>query len=486
MADELTIPGAVSPQVAAEKRAAQIQAIGQAADAKGGVNNPDGRIALLDAWKAEQPQNSGWKALGRLMMGDKQGAALMAGLGRNYTKQQYGADGKPYISYFNEANPDLPLYSTDADGNLISPEEYRKKAVGFYKSFEDTPAGKAQIIETEKRKGAYELGNQVANVYAAGSKPLRDLNQQAERLSMALGELDSETLKNVVSYANKAYQQSSSYSRAAQDMRQGATGKQKSEAEEILKSASAHAGLPGVIGGAGGQKQGETKSGGESSSTLAQIMDNINNGTAAENAFKQGKEELLKSAWYGKLKPEQQRQLEQLYDTKAAIAKMEAKIAGAAKEQLPFLKDTAMPSLMTHSSNMALQSIVGQFNADAAEAYAEWRSKLKFSADNLPSSGQLEKEFSESPIYEKLQDQYRDRLLAVEEIGNKRAAEAKPPVQEKKPKAVGVPPIKREAQAQPIPAKPVLPTEPAPSTPGNVNPDRVRSLVEEIKKQLRK
>ena len=140
------------------------------------------------------------------------------------------------------------------------------------------------------------------------------------------------------------------------------------------------------------------------------------------------------------------------------------------------------PEIMKQAGSAVLQSVVGQFNAEATMAYANWFDKQNFPEGQLPSPGQLQSAFMRTDAYKNIKEKYGQMADQVEEKSKKVASE----IQSKEPSAVpaqiggiAVAPQstseiskeKKESKNAATPAKPK--TE-----------DRINSLVNQILKQF--
>jgi hypothetical protein len=120
----------------------------------------------------------------------------------------------------------------------------------------------------------------------------------------------------------------------------------------------------------------------------------------------------FESAWYKNLKPEAKLIYENAFQRAANIAQLmgEASKYG----DLAIAPSPYSPEILKQAGSSELQSVLGQFKADATLKFQEWRDKQKFPEGNLPTPGQLQSAFTRTDEYKSLKDKYGQMMDDVE------------------------------------------------------------------------
>jgi len=461
------------------KREQDFNALSDKIKSIGGINTPEQRLNFAKDYSAFQPETSVLKAVAAKLMGVPD-AGLMATQGRITTTPEFDANGKRLTAQYAQNNPNEPLQVWDENGQPISRDEYIKRQGGQFKTYADTPAGQARQIETETRKKAFESEGAATNVQATAAPVLLDLHKQQQRDLQALSQFNptSDELTKLSSYSSATVGYTQSISAAFNTLKQAQSDKSKKD--ELTKNGSLQAAI-GFIAGKSGLTKGEVES--LSSSDLDQRMKNMGSSSELDTKFSQTKKEAFESAWFKNLPPEAKVTYANMFNRAANIAQLTAeasKYGDLAVAPTPY-----NPEVLQQAGSAEIQSVLGQFKADAALKFAEWRKTQKFPEGSLPSPGELQSAFTRTDEYKNMKENYGKLIDDVEVRAKAQAvANEKRPVSPEAKIGTLAPgsesgsamEAKAEKRAAPPPA----------NKPPQAKEDRIKSLVDNILKDLKK
>jgi hypothetical protein len=452
----------------------------------GGMETPEQRLGVIKDFKQLQPETSVWKAVAAKMMGVPD-AGLIAVQGRITTTPEFDVNGKRLSAQYAQNNPNEPLQVWDENGVPLTREQYIARQGGQFKTFADTPAGQAKKIETEVRKGAYESEAAATNVQSAAARPLLDLHKQQQKDLQTLAQygITSDDLTKLSSYSAGTVSYSQSLSDAFNTLKQAQND--KSKREELRKNGKLSASA-GIIAGSAGIEKGKAESLG--SSELDQLQKQLSSGQSLDTQFSQTKKEAFESAWYKNLPPEAKLVYENSFQRAANIAQL----TGEASKygDLAIAPSPYSPEIIRQAGSGELQSVLGQFKAEATLKFQEWRKEQKFPAGELPSPGQLQSAFTRTDEYIALKEKYGNMMDDVEtrSVATIKANEEK--VKNKPPSSTTMgtvtagsasgKDIERKALPREVPPPSPKPTNAAPPP---TSADRVRNLTQSILDSLK-
>ena len=374
----------------------------------GGVDTPEQRLGVIKDFSQLQPETSVLKAVAAKMMGVPD-AGLIATQGRITTVPEYDANGKQLTAEYAQNNPKVPLRVWDENGVPISLTDYKKRQGGQFATFAETPAGQAKKIETEVRKSAYESEGAATNVQSAAAIPLLDLHKQQQKDLQTLSKfgITSDDLTKLSSYSAGTVSYSQSLSDAFNTLKQAQSD--KSKRDELKKNGKLDV-AAGIISGSAGIEKGKAESMG--SSALDQLQKQLSSGQSLDTQFSQTKNEAFTSAWYKNLPPEAKLVYENVFQRAANIAQL----TGEASKygDLTIAPNPYSPDIIKQAGSGELQSVLGQFKAEATLEFQKWRDEQKFPAGQLPSPGQLQSAFTRTEEYKALKDRYAKVMDDVE------------------------------------------------------------------------
>ena len=374
----------------------------------GGIATPDQRLNFAKDFKDVQPETSVLRAFTASLMGVPN-AGLIATQGRIETVPEFDVNGKQLTSYYAQNNPKTPIKVLDENGEPITLTEYKQRQGGQFSTYADTPAGQAKKIETEFRKNAQEKESATTNVQSAAAIPLLSLYQQQQKDLQTLAKygITNDDLTKLSSYSAGTVSYSQSLSDAINTLKQGQ--KDKNTRDELRKSGKLAA-AAGIVSASGGIDKSKAESMG--SSELDQLQKQIGSGQSLDTQFSQTKKEAFESAWYKNLDPAAKLIYENAFQRAANIAQL----TGEASKygDLNIAPSPYTPEIVKQAGSSELQSVLGQFKAEATLAFQEWRNKKEFPAGSLPSAGQLQSAFVRTDEYKLLKNKYANIMDDVE------------------------------------------------------------------------
>jgi len=189
-----------------ERSVAPMIKIVGAANSKGGVQTPEGRMAAAKEWQAVQPPTSMWKQIAGSLMGVPD-AWKMGTTGRQESTIEYDKFGRGAISFYNQNNPKTPALVIDSETQQpLTPAEYTERGFGLYKDAASSPF--AQGVGEVFKKNTAELSKSAArtNQSAAAYQDIGEKSKKAEAVWTSLAEnygLSNKTLNQIHSLTNK-------------------------------------------------------------------------------------------------------------------------------------------------------------------------------------------------------------------------------------------------------------------------------------------
>jgi hypothetical protein len=447
----------------------------------GGIATPDQRLDLVKDFKQLQPETSVLKAVAARMMGVPD-AGLIATQGRIQSVPEYDVNGKQLTSFYAQNNPKTPIRVLDENGAEISLDDYKKRQGGQFASYADTPAGQAKKIETEVRKTEFEKEGAATNVQSAAAIPLLDLHKQQQKDLQALAQfgITSDDLTKLSSYSAGTVSYSQSVSDAINTLKQAQ--KDKSTRDELRKNGKLAA-AAGIVSGSAGIDKSKAESLGNSE--LDQLQKQIGSSQNLDTQFSQTKKEAFESAWYKNLKPEAKLIYENAFQRAANIAQL----TGEASKygDLTIAPSPYSPEILKQAGSGELQSVLGQFKAEATLKFQEWRKEQKFPEGSLPTPGQLQSAFTRTDEYIALKQKYGNMMDDVESrsIATIKANEEK--VKGKSPSTTSVGTLTAgSSSGREVEKKTIAREAPPPSAAAKPksSEDRVRDLTQSILNSL--
>ena len=450
----------------------------------GGLDTADKRMAIAKEFKDFHVEPNVLKGLAAKLMGVPD-AGLIASEGLITTDFVFDENGKRLVAEYAQNNPKVPKRVWDEDGNEISFAEYQQRKGGQFKSYAETPAGQARQIETETRKKADESERAITNVKSAAAPVLLDLHKQQQRDLQELSKYNpsSEAINKMASYNSATVSLSQSLNDSFHTLQQGQSDKSKKD--ELTKSGKLQAAVA-FISGQSGMTKGQVESMG--SSQLDQLMKDLGSSQSLDTKFSQTKKEAFESEWYKNMPPEAKVIYNNMLNRAVNIAQFSAEANKYG--DLSIAPSPYNPEILQQAGSAEIQSVLGQFKSDAELKFSEWRKTQKYPDGKFPSPGELQSAFTRTDEYKKMKSDYGQLIDDVEARAKAQAIanENRPASPSAKvgtliPGSASGPEMAAKAEKRAIPpAEAKKPT----NNPGPAKEDRVKSLVDNILKDLKK
>lgn len=446
----------------------------------GGIAAPEQRLKVAKSLAEVQPETSVLKAIGQSLLGNPN-ARQIASQGRIEPMTVYDVNGDGIYATFAE-NSKIPIEAIDIKTKKpLTYDEWVDRKGGQFANYTDTFGGQAQKLALDKRAAYNEEESAIANLQEAAAVPLKDLYSKQREAYAKLGSqagLSNEELNQLSSMSTGTATYSQSLSDAYNTMKQAQ--KDKSTKDALQKSGKL-SWAAGVLAASGGITKDKVENAG--SSELDQLYKNASSGQNLETGYNQTQKQAFESAWYRRLDPSGKKLIEDIFQRSKNIDQLTAqanKLGDLNIAPTPF-----NPEILKQAGSGELQSVLGEFKADAAAAFAAWRKEQQFPAGQLPAIGELQSAFTRTKAYTDLQAKYDNILDDVEKRAQENIKKNTASGSETKATigGIGVAP----ASGSEINANKLKREVPPPSEKSEKKPsseDRVKNLVNELAKSL--
>lgn len=406
-----------------ERNAKPILDITNTANAKGGIENRDARIAVAEQIKNEyksfQPETGFLKFLGASLMGVPD-AWKMATPGRQESTVEYDKFGRGAIAIYNQNNPKSPAFVVDSETKLpISLNEYTERGFNLYKDAASSPFLQASGEVYKNRLNAFESSASKANVssavYSEVGKNTATINQKLENLSSGPYNLTNKQLNEIHSLTSKVMNVERSISDSMNILTQAQDTDSRKKALEQLQGISGGLGLGDLGVNAKGQIV-DSKNRNVSITDMSQRVTDYLKKNGLSTQYTQARDELIRSKVFqnlpdAKLKGDLIDVMNLLESNHRLMNDM--KLSG---NELPFLT-SSIPMKFGDPFRVGIVSnLYDQYKSEAALAYAEFFQKQSqfFSKDKPPVAGTIENAFARSPILAEIRAKYETLIKNAE------------------------------------------------------------------------
>ena len=289
-----------------ESAAIPIQQAMDTSNAKGGIQTPEGRMALSDSIKNTydkyQPETGFLKGLAAGMMGVKNWQNL-ASQGVITPMQEFDKDGKGAVAFY-AANSSMPTKVIDKlTGQEIPDTEYESRGFGKYKAITETPGYVAQDIRTKalttnliKEQGEANTSAAVFPLIGENSKQIYTGFSNLRKFGLT----DSE-INGLQQQTTNTQAITSAVSSASQQMSQATDAESLKVAVDKLNKVAANAGIPEIVSVNGANSLTDSNGKNWSVQGLIQKMSDFTRRSGQEKQWTQNREQIVKSAVYQKL-----------------------------------------------------------------------------------------------------------------------------------------------------------------------------------------
>ena len=400
--------------------------------AKGGVNTPDGRLAIRDTWEAASQKPQIGRAIVETLLGNPNARLFVTG-GTVKSNIKYDDAGNPIEQFTNELG--RIVRATDLKtGREIGPREFGALQAGL--DLDKTLGRKNATAIQEFNVGEFNKAENASQSLAAATPTQRNLyvNQQKMLDQLHGMGLNNKQLEELASFSSKqiGYTQSvtSGFNAMDQYVRSKGVGideSTKKAAQSGFEKFGLKAGLDGSVTDSNNVKVDKNY--------LDQLQKNFSKNNNFEQNYSQTKEDAIKSEVYKNLNAQQKQVFDSLLENSRRIEAKNAELFNT-HGALPFLANPAAMNVGDQFARAEVQAIFGQMNADATDMYNEWRRGQveEFrKRGQVPSAGQLENAFAKTPQFEQLRLDYAElatkvRLRPVETAPEQKASISQSPV----------------------------------------------------------
>lgn len=383
------------------KREADYSSLEDRIKKAGGVAAPEQRLQVAKSLAEVQPETSVLKAIGQSLLGNPN-ARQIASQGRIKPVTVYDVNGNGILATYAE-NSDIPLEAIDVKTKQpLTYDEWVARKGGQFANYKDTFGAAASKIQVERRAADYENESAIATSKEAAATPLKELHGAQRKAYADLGGLaglSDKELNELSSFSNASATHRQSIDSAYNTMKQAQSDSSKKDA---LKKSGQYEIALGILSAAGAVTKDKIESSGKSD--LDQIYRNATSAQGLETAYNQNQKQAFESAWYKRLDGNGKKLIEDIFQRSKNIDYLTAestKFGDLLIAPTPF-----NPEILKQASSGELQASIGEFNADVSKAFADWRKNQNFTADNMPSAGQLQAAFTRTPEYKELQSKY--------------------------------------------------------------------------------
>ena len=393
------------------KRSADYDGLTERIKAAGGIATPEQRVQFSKSLAEAQPETSVLKAIGQKLMGatDEQ-ARMFATQGRIVPRVVYDANGEPIIAKFAENSP-IPVEAIDIKtGKPLDLNQWTDRKGGEFANYKDTFGGQASKIQVERRAADNETEAAITTLKEAAAPQLYNLHKQQREAYAKLGTaagLSSEELNQLASMSSGTATYSQSLSDAYNTMKQA---QKDNNTKDALQKSGKLNWAAGVLSGAFNISKDKVNSVG--SSELDQLYKNASSGQGLETGYSQTQKEAFNSAWYRRLDGEGKKLIEDIFQRSKNIDQLNVQSTKAG--DLLIAPTPYNPEILKQAGSGELQSALGEFNAEASDAFAKWRKAQNFPASAMPTAGELQAAFTRTGTYKDLQKKYDSILDDVE------------------------------------------------------------------------
>jgi hypothetical protein len=426
--------------------------------AKGGVNTPQGRLAIRDTWEAASQKPQIGRAIVETLLGNPNARLFVTG-GTVKSSIKYDDAGNAIEQFTNELG--RIVRATDLKtGREIGPREFSALQAGL--DLDKTLGRKNATAIQEFNVGEFNKAEKASDSLAAAAPALTSLYANKQKMLEQLhgSGLNNKQLEELASFSSKQIGYTQSVTSGFNAMDQYVRSKGVGIDESTKKAAQSGFEKFGFKAGADGSVT-DSNNVKVDKNYLDQLQKNFSKNNNFEQNYSQTKEDAIKSEVYKNLNAQQKQVFDSILENDRRIEAKNAELFNA-HGTLPFLVNPAAMNIGDQFARAEVQAIFGQMNSEITALYNQWRKGQveEFrKRGEVPSAGQLENAFAKTPQYEQLRLDYADlatkvRLRPVETAPEREAVSASP-VAGLKPQAEinkvpsGTPPPAKTAATEP-------------------------------------
>ena len=393
-------------------RVSQFDDITSAIDKKGGPQSPQGKLEIANQWPKAQNEPSILRGLAEHLMGNPN-ARFFVSEGMITPKIIYDRAGKPLQQNWTESGV-MKNVIDPITGREVLPDEYAQRGAGLTDTKETLPyiASKKQLdFNLDQANKAQHATNDIASA-APELASLHNLaRDQMQKLWTSLGDNDlisPEERAQVASFGTRSVELGGSSSQNVSALDQYTRNGGQSLSNEQRKTLGAALKPFGMGVNADGEvvdKNGKHVD----NSKLQSLQQSGAFGKTFDQSFSQTREDAINSLMFKKMNAQQQQQFGNILDIQKQIAQKNFELAQkhGVDANLPFLINPTLPNVADQYARFQVQQLVGQFNAEIAKDYADYRRDMlkNYPAGSAPSPGDIERAYSVTARYMNKRDE---------------------------------------------------------------------------------
>lgn len=380
--------------------------------AKGGINTPQGRLAISDTWEAASQKPQIGRAIVETLLGNPNARLFVTG-GTVKSQIKYDDAGNPIEQFTNELG--RIVRATDLKtGREIGPREYAALQGGL--DLEKTLGRKNQQDIQKFNAEEFNKSEKSSQNLAAAAPGLNNLYANKQKMLDQLhgSGLNNKQLEELASFSAKQIGYTQSVTSGFNAMDQYVRSKGVGVDESTKKAAEAAFKRFGLAIGADGSVT-DSNNVKVDKNYLDQLQKNFQKNNNFEQNYSQTKEDAIKSEVYKNLSEHQKQIFDSILENDRRIEAKNSELLsnyGA----LPFLINPAAMNVGDQFARAEVQAIFGQMNAEATSMYNDWRRNqvAEFrKRGQVPSAGELENAFAKTAEFQKLRDDYAEMATKV-------------------------------------------------------------------------
>lgn len=380
--------------------------------AKGGMNTPQGRIAISDTWEAASQKPQIGRAIVETLLGNPNARLFVTG-GTVKSNIKYDDAGNPIEQFTNELG--RIVRATDLKtGREIGPREFGALQAGL--DLDKTLGRKNATAIQEFNVGEFNRSEKASENLAAAAPLLNNLYANKQKMLEQLhgSGLSNKQLEELASFSARQVGYTQSVTSGFNAMDQYVRSKGVGVDESTKKAAQSGFEKFGFKVGADGSVT-DSNNVKVDKNYLDQLQKNFSKNNNFEQNYSQTKEDAIKSEVYKNMSAEQKQVFDSILENDRRIEAKNAELFSA-YGALPFLVNPSAMNIGDQFARAEVQAIFGQMNAEATSLYNEWRRNqvAEFrKRGQVPTAGQLENAFAKTEAFQKLKDDYAEAATKV-------------------------------------------------------------------------
>jgi hypothetical protein len=299
-------------------------------------------------------------------------------------------------------------------GQLLSREELAARG-GLVPALEQAIGYQIDRKNADFNTDQFNKANTTTAAYANAAEQTKPLYQEFQQRLKELNGLDlsKDQRKAIGLFSSRGATYSQSVADGLNTLGQYTGGKKISadaKTQEELNGALGKLGGMFKIGAGGTLVKADGSN--VSNEDLKQAQKTLSDSQNLERNFTQSQEDFLKSSVFNNLGMKERQALGRALDIQKQLIVKQAELSSTHGGMLPFLANPAKYEIGDEFHRGQASALIGEFNADAAKMFYDWREKqlARYPAGVIPKPGELEAIFTKhNQDYKDLKREYADR-----------------------------------------------------------------------------